>query len=245
MFEQGLFNRDMVMMQVAMYHTVQINAICDEKIKTMQCLYALQEDLCHLQMHVSNLESRLFMQHMLVESRLAEQARDIAALQAERYACAPSSARKRQRDEDSSALEPDTRRLRGAFHQAAAFVTSKIGDLAFQALDNIVRLAARKAGYPLAPGAQPTQAFRVWLDLFMSEAADYLSAAVTNGAALAVQHPSAAASLVFAMTVYPYIDRQHLVAGPWLKVIAKEILRAIVCRTLPEPFSTMLYYAPV
>ena len=233
-----------------MRDVVVTQALCDQKVFLFDFIQESNEKISRLQDSVRHLEQLANVHRLLAENRLAEQARDIAALQAAVAALqseAPSSAsRKRARDEDvSGASGLSSPRQHGAFRQAIDFMAGKVSSTIFRGLDAIIHAAAARAGHPMTPGTRPTRAFETWLSLFMSEATDYMVAAVEKGACLAVDHPSAAASLVFAMMVYRCIDPKSLVVGPWLKFIAKETLRAILVKTVPEPFSTILYYVPL
>lgn len=239
--------------KITLQHATQTSALCDQKIETWKILCGHQQDLADLQAKLNHHEQLAQVHRLMLENRLAEQARDIAALQAAvaalQSAAPPDStdlaraSRKRARDDD--VLGGISPKPHGAFRQALDFIAGKVSTTMFRSLDSIVHAAAAKAGYPMTPGTQPTHAFKTWLHLFMNEATDYMVAAVAKGACLAVEHPSAATSLVFAMMVYRSIDPKNLVAGPWLKFIVKEMLRAILVKTLPEPFSSMLYYAPL
>ena len=239
--------------QITLQQASQTSALCDQKIETFNILSGHQQELSQIQALLNHHEQLAQVHRLMLENRLAEQARDIAALQAavaalqaDRDPCASSSSRKRVRDEDVlGASGLSSPRRHGAFRQALDFMAGKVSSTVFRGLDVIIHTAAARAGYPMTPGTQPSRAFQTWLHLFMSEATNYMVDAVTKGACLAVDHPSAATSLVFAMMVYRCIDPKSLVVGPYLKFIVKEIFRAILVKTIPEPFSTMLYYAPM
>lgn len=239
--------------QITLQQASQMNALCDQKIETFNILCEHQNELAALKAMLNYHEHLANVNRIFLENRLAEQARDIsalqaavAALQAEGDRCASSSSRKRPRDEDvSSAASLLSPRRQGVIRTGLDFITNKVSSTVFAALDVIVRGAAAQAGYPMTPDTQPTLAFQNWLSRFTSEATDYMVDAVTKGAYLAFNHPTATASLIFATMVYKCLDPKWLIAGPLLKYIVKEILRQILVKTLPEPFSTILYYLPL
>jgi hypothetical protein len=199
---------------------------------------SVQEQLCAQSLRLSHCENMLVVHRELVEHRIRTIESAVETLQADR------AAHKRTRDESlpDLALQP---KQHCAAYQAAAFVAGKISDAVFATLDTVIRNAALKAGFAMKPGAQPTREFQAWLHDFSEEATDYFCTLVARSATAAAHNPGAAASVVFAGMVYNYIDPKTLVAGPPLRYVAKEILRTIVCKTLPEPWSTMLYFTPL
>lgn len=202
---------------------------------------SVQEQLCAQSLRLSHCENMLTLHRELADHRIRSLEAAVETLQADR------AAHKRTRDDSvpDLALQP---KQHCAAYQAAAFVASKISDAAFGVLEKIILAAANKAGFALKPDAQPIRVlrdFKQWLDLLTEEGTDYICTLVARGATVAVHNPGAAASIVFAGTVYTYMDPKTLVAGPWLRYVVKEILRTIVCKTLPEPWSTMLYWTPL
>jgi hypothetical protein len=199
---------------------------------------SVQEQLCAQSLRLSHCENMLTVHRELVDHRIRTLESAVETLQADR------AAHKRTRDESLPDLALQPKQHCAAYH-AAAFVAGKISDAVFRTLDTVIRNAAYKAGFAMKPGAQPTREFQAWLHDFSEEATDYFCTLVARSATAAAHNPGAAASVVFAGMVYNYIDPKTLVAGPALRYVVKEILRTVVCKTLPEPWSTMLYFTPL
>jgi hypothetical protein len=202
---------------------------------------SVQEHLCAQSLRLSHCENMLTLHRELFDHRIRTLESAVETLQADR------ATHKRTRDDSvpDLALQP---KRHSASYQAAAFVASKISDATFGVLEKIILATANKAGFAMKSDAQPIRVlrdFKHWLDLLTEEGTDYICTLVARGATVAVHNPGAAASIVFAGAVYTYMDPKTLVAGPWLRYVVKEILRTIVCKTLPEPWITMLYFTPL
>lgn len=233
-----LVNNDRIQAQFMLELAQQTSQSVNMLFEMRSLCASVQEQLYAQSLRLSHCENMLVVHRELVEHRLAELAHDIRSVKADR---APHK-RTREDSVPDLALQP---KQHCAAYQAAAFVAGKISDAVFRTLDTVIREAAIKAGFAMKPDAQPTREFQAWLHDFSEEATDYFCTLVARSATAAGHNPGAAASVVFAGLVYNYMDPNTLVAGPMLRYVAKEILRTIVCKTLPEPWSTMLYWTPL